>query len=261
MSYITKTLVENPSRVYTLQYFAGRLDCGKSTVSEDAFMIGKLFEDLKLGEINSISGASGGICFLPTLTAEQIRNLQEDLCDLINDKKRIIPGGFLYMNDLFFNPRGLKAVARAMVSQFHKLEFDYVVTIETKGIPLATILGEMLNKPIIVIRKSSRMTEGPTIQMNYLTGSLRTIKTMVLPLRAIERGSKVLFVDDFMKAGGTAKGVIDLMKELDVEVVAIGVVMSTKEPETKLVDSFYSLIELESIDEKEETIRIIPKSK
>ena len=41
--------------------------------------------------------------------------------------------------------------------------------------------------------------------------------------------SKVLFVDDFMKAGGTAKGVTDLMKECEAEVVGIGVVMTTAE--------------------------------
>jgi purine operon repressor len=163
------------------------------------------------------------------------------------------------MNDIFYDPNRLKKIARVILTSFLHHEIDYVVTIETKGIPLATVLANMLNKPIIVVRKSARLTEGPTIQMNYLAGSTKTIKTMALPIRALERGSKVLFVDDFMKAGGTAKGVIDLMKEFEVEVVGVSVVLATKEPVKKLVEKYYALVELENIDEESRTISIYPK--
>lgn len=259
LSYITKILVENPSKVFTLQYFSEILDCAKSTLSEDVDVIGKLLKSTNQGEIYSLAGASGGVYYAPTFTKEQMEDEKIELCKNLNDKKRIITGGYLYMNDIFYDPRKLKKIARAMVTSFLHQEIDYVVTIETKGIPLATVLAGMLNKPIIIVRKSARLTEGPTIQMNYLAGSSRTIKTMALPIRALERGSKVLFVDDFMKAGGTAKGVIDLMKEFDVKVVGVSVVMATKEPVKKLVENYYSLIELEDIDEERKTIKIYPK--
>lgn len=259
LSYITKTLVAHPSKVFTLQYFSDLLECAKSTLSEDVDTISKLLKSTELGKIKSISGASGGVYFSPTLTEEQIDNEKEELCRILHDKKRIITGGYLYTNDIFYDPNRLKKIARVMLSIFQNHEFDYVVTIETKGIPLATILADMFNKPIIVVRKSARLTEGPTIQMNYLAGSTKTIKTMALPIRALERGSKALFVDDFMKAGGTAKGVIDLMKEFEVEVVGVSVVLATKEPVKKLVENYYALVELESIDEDNRVINIYPK--
>lgn len=259
LTFITKTLVDNPSKVFTLQYFSDLLECAKSTLSEDVDIIGKLLRNSELGEIYSISGASGGVFFSPTLTEEQINEEKNELCRLLHDKKRIITGGYLYMNDIFYDPSKLKKIARVMATSFLNQEIDYVVTIETKGIPLATVLASMLNKPIIVVRKSARLTEGSTIQMNYLAGSTKVIKTMALPIRALERGSKVLFVDDFMKAGGTAKGVIDLMKEFDVQVVGVSVVMATKEPVKKLVENYYALVELESIDEESKTIKIYPK--
>lgn len=259
LSYITKMLVDHPSKVFTLQYFSDILDCAKSTLSEDVDQIGKLLKSTELGEINSISGASGGVFFSPTLTDKQIEEEKNELCKILHDKKRIITGGYLYMNDIFYDPNRLKKIARVILTSFLHHEIDYVVTIETKGIPLATVLANMLNKPIIVVRKSARLTEGPTIQMNYLAGSTKTIKTMALPIRALERGSKVLFVDDFMKAGGTAKGVIDLMKEFEVEVVGVSVVLATKEPVKKLVEKYYALVELENIDEESRTISIYPK--
>ena len=42
LSFITRILVDNPSKVYTLQHFAELLDCAKSTLSEDIDVIGKL---------------------------------------------------------------------------------------------------------------------------------------------------------------------------------------------------------------------------
>lgn len=259
LSFITRILVGNPSKVFTLQYFSDLLECAKSTLSEDIDVIGKLFLSMDVGQIISLSGASGGVFFTPTITKDQIQAVKEDLCQLLNDKKRIITGGYLYMNDIFYNPKKLQKIAQSLVTEFIHHEFDYVVTIETKGIPLATILAGMLNKPVIVVRKSARLTEGPTIQMNYVTAS-KVIKTMALPIRSIERGSKILFVDDFMKAGGTAKGVIDLMKEFEVEVVGVAVVMATKEPVKKLIDNYYALIEFEGINEELQTVKIFPKN-
>ncbi|MBC7959626.1 MAG: pur operon repressor [Vallitaleaceae bacterium] len=259
LSFLTKVLVENPSQVFTLQYFSELLECAKSTLSEDFDVIGKLFVSMEVGQIFSISGALGGVYFSPTLSSDQIQSVKEELCDLLNDKKRIITGGYLYMNDLFYDPKKLKKIARSMVTQFAHLDFDYVVTIETKGIPLAIILASLLNKPVVVVRKSARLTEGPTIQMNYITAS-RSIKTMALPIKSIERKSKILFVDDFMKAGGTAKGVIDLMKEFEVEVVGVAVVMATKEPVKKLIEHYYALIEFDGINEETQTVRIFPKN-
>lgn len=258
-SYITKTLIDYPSKIFTLQYFSDIFDCAKSTLSEDIDALSKMFKSMELGEIQSVSGAAGGIFYQPTCTKQQIMKTQDDLCKLLSDPKRIIAGGYLYTNDIFYNPKILTQIAQCMLTKYAHVTIDYVATIETKGIPLATILGGMMNKPVIVVRKSARLTEGPTISMNYVSGSSKNIHTMALPIKAIDRNSKVLFVDDFMKGGGTAKGVIDLMKAYDIEVVGVAVVMVTEKPEKKTINQFYSLIELVEIDESQGNVKIIPK--
>ena len=59
-----------------------------------------------------------------------------------------------------------------------------------------------------------------------------------------------------MKGGGTARGIVNLMKEFNAQVLGTGVVVATKEPETKLVDDYISLINLVSINEKRGIIRL-----
>lgn len=260
IAVITKMLVENPNKIFTLNNFVEILNYAKSTLSEDIDVIEEVFDNFELGEIKSISGAAGGIYYNPRLTDKQIEDICDELCTLVKDKKRIILGGYVYMNDIFYNPNILQKIARSLATPFLDKKIDYVVTIETKGIPLAIMTANVLNIPMIVVRKSARLTEGTTIQMNYIAGSSKRINTMALAKRSIPKGAKVLFVDDFMKAGGTAKGITDLMKEFEAEVVGNAVVMSTKEPQEKLVKDYYSLLEFDGINDEEEKINIYRKN-
>ncbi len=256
---ITKILTENPNQVITLNQFSELLQCAKSTLSEDIDVIEKVLSQLNLGEVGSIAGAAGGVYYSPKITLDQIKEICHTLCEKINKEDRIIPGGYVYMNDIFYTPSLLREIGKALVYPFLDNEIDYVVTIETKGIPLAVVVANMINKPMVVVRKSARLTEGTTIMMNYLTGSSRRINKMALPKRSIPKRSKVLFIDDFMKAGGTAKGVMDLMKEFEAEVVGIGVVMVTKDPNKKLINNYYALLELDEVDEEQRRISIYPR--
>jgi len=71
-------------------------------------------------------------------------------------------------------------------------------------------------------------------------------------------GKRVLVVDDFMRAGGSVKGLCDLMKEFNVIVAGISVFVATKNPERKLVDKFRSLLTLYSVDDYQGIIDIRP---
>ncbi len=256
IAIITKTLIENPSKLFTLQYFSEILACAKSTLSEDIKSIELSFEEHGVGRIHSLPGAAGGVYYLPSVDQPYVKEVKNALIEKLSDATRIIPGGYLYMNDIMYDPTWLEKMATCMVSNYEGKAIDYVVTIETKGIPLALAVARILNKPIVVIRKAARLTEGTTIQMNYVTGSKQTIKTMALPIRSIKRGSNILFVDDFMKAGGTAKGVVDLMKEFEAKVVGVAVMMSSMRTEKKLVNDYYALIDFDGIDEEEAKIHI-----
>ena len=48
------------------------------------------------------------------------------------------------------------------------------------------------------------------------------------------------------------------MKEFEAEVVGVGILMVTKEPEEKLIDNYHSLIVLEEIDSSSGEIIVKP---
>ena len=73
---------------------------------------------------------------------------------------------------------------------------------------------------------------------------------MSLSKRSIKKQSKCIFIDDFMKAGGTARGIINLLKEFESEVLGIGVLIDSIEHEHKLIDEYISIIQFKGISEE-----------
>ena len=69
--------------------------------------------------------------------------------------------------------------------------------------------------------------------MTYVSGNTSKVESMSLPRKALKPDSKVIIIDDFMRGGGTIKGMIDLMNEFGAEVVGTGVFISTTNPEEK----------------------------
>ena len=128
-------------------------------------------------------------------------------------------------------------------------QIDYVVTVETKGIPIALMTANALHVPLIILRRDSKVTEGSSVSINYISGTSGKIERMSVSKRAIKNGANVILIDDFMKGGGTAKGMIDIMKEFDAQVKGIGVMIATKEPSNKVVQDYVPLLILEKVDE------------
>ena len=55
-------------------------------------------------------------------------------------------------------------------------------------------------------------------------------------------------MDDFLKGGGTAGGMVELMREFNVRVVGMAFVMATAAPEKKRISGEKSLMTLEVTD-------------
>lgn len=246
--FISQTLLDRPSTVVSLNYFTERLGAAKSTISEDLDLVGETMERLGLGRLETFAGAAGGVVFRPLSRREDALDLARDLSRRVAEPERVLPGGYVYMSDLVYNPSLSWAVGRAFAARFYGERPEYVLTVETKGIPIALMTARALNIPMVVARRDSRVTEGSAVSINYVTGSARRIQTMSLPRRALPEGARVLMVDDFMKAGGTARGMIELMAEFKAWVAGIGVLVETAEPAKKLVENYTSLVVVEGLD-------------
>jgi len=124
-----------------------------------------------------------------------------------------------------------------------------VLTMETKGIPIALMTARMLDVPLVIARRDSRAYEGSAVKINYIAGGNDRIETMALARRSVNPGQKALIVDDFMKGGGTLQGMVDMMHEFQAEVVGVCVMISTATPEVKRVKGANSLLVLEGFNQ------------
>ena len=256
-SFILKELSENPYRQFRLQYFADKWNTSKSTISENLADIEHYLLTAREGKLLTTAGAAGGVMFQPYFGSEDLQRLKEELCRRLQDTDRIIVGDLLYMNDLFYDPNLLGQMSKGILSYYDLSTIDYVATIETKGIPLATRIAGLANKPLVIIRKRTVLTEDTSLYKNYTDSSSGQIKTLTVSLKAVRRGSRVLFVDDFMRAGGTAKAVKDLLRELDTELAGIAVVMVTGAPKQRAIGNYQALVEYDGV--KDGKIRITPR--
>ncbi|MDB8789981.1 pur operon repressor [Romboutsia sp. 1001216sp1] len=242
---IVKILSDNPNKIFTLGYFTNKFNAAKSTISEDLIVVKNVFEKLELGKVITISGAAGGVKYIPKTSKAENEEFLMELCQKISDESRVLSGGFLYLIDLIYDPTIASKIGKIFASNIDYAEADCVVTMETKGIPMALMTAKAMNLPLVIIRKDIKVSEGPTLSMTYVSGNTSKVESMSLPRRAVKPNSKVILIDDFMRGGGTIKGMTDLMREFGAEVIGTGVFISTMKPEDKMVKDYISLIQLD----------------
>jgi purine operon repressor len=255
---LTKLLTDNPNQLFSLSHFSGLFEAAKSTICEDVEAIRLALEQFGLGRLETQAGAAGGVKFLPVRSLAATEKLLAELTGKFSSPERIIPGGFLYMSDVLFDAQLMIQAGEVFLTKFAAMAPDYIMTVETKGIPLAFATARAFNLPLVTVRRGSRVTEGSSVSINYVTGSSRQIHTMSLPRRAIPAGANILMIDDFMKAGGTAKGMLDLAFEVGANVVGCGVLVATAEPKQKLVEDYLPLLILDGVDEQKKIVHIHP---
>lgn len=246
---ITKILTENPNRVITLNVFTEKFNAAKSTISEDIVIVREVLETLSMGKIETVAGASGGIKFINERSGYDKSKFIEELCELLRDKSRVVPGNFLYITDIAYNPSLIQSAAIILAAAFKNLSVDYVVTIETKGIPLGYEVAKQLGVQLVTVRHDTKYTEGTTVSINYASGSSNRLQTMSLSTKSMRRNSRCIFIDDFMRGGGTAKGIRELLSEFDSELLGSGFLIDSVEIKEKLVDKYVSLVNFHGIGE------------
>ncbi|MGL5615875.1 MAG: pur operon repressor [Sarcina sp.] len=249
VSIITKVLKENPNKIIGLNKFSELLNAAKSTISEDIVIVRESLEKMSMGTIETISGAAGGIKFVPNMGEKESTEFVNELCTLMGQNERVVAGKFIYVTDLMFDPTIIGKAGVLLSSFFRNREIDYIITVETKGIPLAYEVAKNLGVHMVVARRDSKVTEGSTISINYLSGTSGRIQQMCLSKKSLKTGSKCVFIDDFMRGGGTAKGIVDLLKEFDSELVGIGVLVDNKSSSKKVIKDYISVVDIEELGE------------
>jgi len=253
---MTQHLLSSPHTLIPLTLFSEEYGSAKSSISEDLSIIKEAFESEGVGLLKTVAGAAGGVKYIPQTSDEQAAAFMRELITQLEKPERLLPGGYLYMSDILGSPTTLNKIGKLFATAFAEKNVEVVMTVETKGIPLAYATANYLNVPIVIVRRDNKVTEGSVVSINYVSGSSKRIQTMSLARRALAEHSRVLIIDDFMKAGGTIRGMIDLLQEFQATVIGCGVLVETADVSERLVEEYVSLAKLQDVDVKEKQIAI-----
>ena len=255
MVVISNYLINNPYKLTSLNTFAEKYEAAKSSISEDIAIIKKAFEESGIGEIETVTGASGGVIFTPGLSDEEAKAVIEELRERLSESNRILPGGYIYLSDLLSTPKILQSVGRIIANAFKGNKIDAVMTVATKGVPLANAVANILNVPFVIVRRDLKITEGSTVSVNYASGSSDRIEKMFLSKRSLKPNSRVLIVDDFLKGGGTISGMVSLLKEFDSTLVGVAVFAENAQEKRDRM-TYKSLLKVSEIDVKNNHVKV-----
>ena len=127
--------------------------------------------------------------------------------------------------------------------------FDKIVTIEAMGIPLASTLSLKMNIPFVIIRKRSYgLSE--EIDIEQITGYSKS----KLYINGLEKGDRIVIVDDVLSTGGTLSAIISALKKSGVVIKAIIIAVNKGNALKKITEKFKIkidiLVNIDVVDEK-----------
>jgi adenine phosphoribosyltransferase len=123
---------------------------------------------------------------------------------------------FRDITTLLKDPEGLRDSINKLVDRYKDLNIDKVVAIESRGFIIGAPLAYLLNVGLVLIRKPGKLPS-ETINQDYkLEYGTDRIEVHV---DAIEKGEKVLIVDDLIATGGTAEAALRLVQKVRGDIV------------------------------------------
>jgi len=117
---------------------------------------------------------------------------------------------------------GFKICIDDFLDRYKKMDIDVVVGIDSRGFILGGALAYLLGKGFVPVRKKGKLpaaTEKEEYKLEYGTDTIEIHKD------SIEKGQKILIIDDLIATGGTALAAAKLVKKLHGEVVELGFIV------------------------------------
>ena len=238
---ITRILSARPNEVTGFSTFCEMFGAAKSSISEDMDIIDHALRQQGLGELETLAGAAGGVRFRPCGRQADALQFVSALARQLCEPSRLLAGGYIYLSDILGEPQTVRRMGEIIACAWYAHRPDCVLTMETKGIPVAMLTASALGIPLVIARRQSRVYEGSSVNISYPT-QRGTIETMSLSRRAVKEGQRALVVDDFTRDGGTARGLGALMAEFSVSIVGMSFILAQDSPSRAVLPNEKSLM-------------------
>ena len=96
-----------------------------------------------------------------------------------------------------------------IVERSKKFNFTKIAAIESRGFVFASAVSYILNKPFIMLRKKNKLpadVHSVDFELEYGTATIEVHKD------SIEKGEKILIIDDLIATGGTAEAAAKIIE-------------------------------------------------
>ena len=124
---------------------------------------------------------------------------------------------FRDITTLLGNARAFRRSVDELVHPYSGTGVKQVAGVEARGFILGGAMAHQLSCGFVPIRKKGKLPH-ETVRIAY---SLEYgVDEMEMHKDAVERGDKVILVDDLIATGGTAEGAVKLLQQMGADVVA-----------------------------------------
>lgn len=129
--------------------------------------------------------------------------------------------------DRFINhqvdPSLMDACGAEFARLFKGLPVNKILTAEISGIAPALMTGKYLNLPVVYARKTKPVTMPPSVYITVAPSHTKgTNVELIVSPEYLERGDRVLIIDDFLASGATIAGLVRLADVAGAQVLGIG---------------------------------------
>jgi adenine phosphoribosyltransferase len=118
---------------------------------------------------------------------------------------------FYDITTLLRDPEGFQLAIDSVAEPFRSRGISLVIGIESRGFILGAAVADRIGAGFVPVRKLGKLPSAcvrATYELEYGTDSLEMHRD------AIDKGQRVLIVDDLLATGGTARATVDLVKQL-----------------------------------------------
>ena len=157
--------------------------------------------------------------YLP-ISREKVEWLKGTIRDIADFPKKGIV--FKDLTTLLKNPQAFAYTVDVLCEKFAALKPQYVVGIEARGFVLGAAMAHKMGIGFVPIRKPGKLphkVEKATYELEYGTDCVE------IHSDAVNKGDRVVLIDDLLATGGTAEAASRLLKLIGADVVGIGFVV------------------------------------
>src|SRR5438128_11997621 len=152
------------------------------------------------------------------VNCEPLKKLIREIPDF--PKKGIL---FYDITTLLKDKLGLATLIDALAEYYLPKKVDLILGMEARGFIFGPALAYRLNAGFVPVRKPGKLpAETARLEYDLEYGS----NTLEVHRDAIEKGQRVVIVDDLLATGGTASATVSLAKSLGADVRALGFVVA-----------------------------------